>query len=49
MLYDEDIYADGANNAYQFFDLTKGTGGLSYLARQLQIARHGSRPELCGK
>jgi len=31
MLYDEDIYADGANNAYQFFDLTKGTGGLSYL------------------
>jgi hypothetical protein len=31
ILYDEDIYWDGANNNYQFFDLTPGTGALTYL------------------
>ena len=30
-LYDEDIYWDGANNNYQSFDLSQGTGALTYL------------------
>ena len=30
-LYDEDIYWDGANNNYQSFDLTRGTGTFTYL------------------
>ena len=30
-LYDEDIYWDGANNNYQSFDLSYGTGSFTYL------------------
>lgn len=30
-LYDEDIYSDCANNAYQFFGVSASTGDLSYL------------------
>jgi hypothetical protein len=29
-LYDEDIYSDCANNAYQFFAVASSTGGLTY-------------------
>jgi hypothetical protein len=29
-LYNNDFYADGANNSYQFFDLNQTTGALSY-------------------
>ena len=29
-LYNNDFYADGANNSYQFFDLNQASGALSY-------------------
>jgi hypothetical protein len=38
MLYDEDIYWDGANNNYQSFDLSRGTGALSYLAATSSVS-----------
>jgi len=37
-LYDEDIYWDGANNNYQSFDLSRGTGALSYLGATSSVS-----------
>ena len=37
-LYDEDIYWDGANNNYQAFDWSRGTGALSYLAATSSVS-----------
>lgn len=37
-LYDEDIYWDGANNNYQGFDWSRGTGALSYLAATSSVS-----------
>ncbi len=38
VLYDEDIYGNGANNTYQFFDPAKETGTLSYLGATADYA-----------
>jgi hypothetical protein len=38
MIYDEDIYWDGANNNYQSFDLGRGTGVLSYLGATSSVS-----------
>jgi hypothetical protein len=43
-LYDEDIYWDGANNNYQFFDLTRATGALTYLGASSSVSAAWDTP-----
>ena len=43
-LYDEDIYWDGANNNYQSFDLSRGTGALSYLGATSSVSAEWVTP-----
>lgn len=38
MLYDEDIYWDGANNNYQSFDLSREAGALTYLGATSSVS-----------
>lgn len=44
VLYDEDIYADGANSSYQFFNLDRQTGALSYLGQTAQLSADWGTP-----
>ncbi len=43
-LYDEDIYWDGANNNYQFFDFAGGAGALSYLGATSSVSAAWDTP-----